>query len=229
MNFDNYKFHPSGVEALNTKPKSKKAEFSETAITYLTKIWAEETKQVKEEIENKYCAKGTTVESESIELLNEYSGTNYEKNELQINNDFFIGTPDILTYPVIDIKSSWNYLTFLKAISKPTNKVYIMQVNCYADIMDIDKGELCYALVNTPESIVNRELNSLNYKGYTEKKIQDEEERIILLHNFDRFKIEERLYFRAIARNDELLDNTKKEIIKARKWLNNYDPHKILI
>ena len=90
---------------------------SETVKNYLLEHWIEENLGRITDVSNKFIEKGLAVEEDSITLLSQVTGEFFKKNIDRFENDYLTGTPDIITEDgiIIDIKSSWSLLTFLKA------------------------------------------------------------------------------------------------------------------
>jgi len=163
MNFDNQKFHCSSLGSLMTDPRSGPG-LSETCKGELLKIWIAAKYNRRKPIENKYIEKGNMVEEDSITLYSRVQKKFFKKNIETFENDFIIGTPDIITESVKDIKSCWDIFTFYSNIIKPLNKDYIWQVNGYCDLVGLKSGAIVYTLINTPELILEQEKSRLRYK-----------------------------------------------------------------
>ena len=164
MDWSNYKFHCSSLGALLTEPRSGPG-LSETCKAHLLECWIKETYGREKDDTNKYVEKGNMVEEDSITLYSRVSRKLFNKNSETFENDFIVGTPDIITKDsVIDIKSSWTIYTFFTNIHKPLNKDYVWQINGYMALLGLNAGWLVYCLVNTPEVIVEQEKSRLRYK-----------------------------------------------------------------
>ena len=117
----------------------------------------------------KYIEKGKEIESESIALKSIVEGVKYNKNEIEIYNDYLQGTPDIYVgedgiynaTKTSDIKSSWDYPGYLKKIHVPVPKSNVMQVQAYMDISGATEGEISNCLVNTPDFLKMDAYNQL--------------------------------------------------------------------
>jgi hypothetical protein len=120
--------------------------------TYLKKWYAEQKSGVRDEIRSKYFDKGNMCESDAIDIAAERLGLGMlEKNQVHFNDDHFQGTPDIYTDElVIDTKCSWDYATFLDAITSPINKDYEAQLQVYMHLLGLKKAKLVYVMLDTP-------------------------------------------------------------------------------
>jgi hypothetical protein len=162
------------ADLLVKKENSTKVVLSDTCIEYLMEEYAWRTarkQSVTKEMDMEYTQKGKEVEEESITLLSRVDFDIYHKNTERVNNDFLSGEPDIFLGEAImrarkitDIKSCWDYPTFLKKIHKKADNGYDWQVKGYMDITGADEGDIAYCLVCMPESIQNDYRRRLLYK-----------------------------------------------------------------
>ncbi len=132
-------------------------------------------KWIKEQLYNrhktfvsKYTTKGLIMEDQSIDLVAEYLGMGLLlKNERRFENDFIIGTPDIVTNElIIDVKNSWDFSTFPLFENDPPDG-YFYQAQCYMELTGVHKFKLVYTLQDTPPHLIEREAWQLvNHLGY---------------------------------------------------------------
>jgi hypothetical protein len=115
------------------------------------------------EIKSKYLEKGIANELGAIELVNEVLGTNYQKNEDRLTNDFLTGECDIVGEDEIpDIKCSWDRFTFSEAkTSAKTN--YEWQCRGYMELWDKPKSSIIFCLTDMPDSMILKQLESASY------------------------------------------------------------------
>ena len=109
-----FKIRSSSLAEIMTDPKGKAETLSVGAKTAIAKQAKEFVYGFDEKITSKYMTKGVDVEDQSIELLNSVLFSNYKKNETTLENDWLVGTPDLICDDgvVRDIKSSWSLTTF---------------------------------------------------------------------------------------------------------------------
>ncbi len=163
MTFDDYKFHPSSLGLLMTDSRTKEP-LGETAKTHLLECYVEKMYGRKKDITNKFIEKGLLCEEDSFDLYSLVKKKLFVKNTETFENDFFIGTPDIIDgNTVIDAKTSWSIFTFFSQIAKPVNKMYFWQLQSYLDLTGKDHAKLVYCLVNTPFKLVEDEKRKLMY------------------------------------------------------------------
>lgn len=178
------------------------------------------------DISNKYIEKGLAVEELSITLYSRVKKTFYVKNVEVLENDYFIGTPDIIeSHAIIDLKSSWSIHTFFETIHKPLNPLYKWQLQAYMDLTDNDQAKLGYCLVNTPENLINDAKRKLGYQmgvidtdadeTYIEACKQIDKEMI-----FDDIPIEERYIEFTIERDKKDIQKAYEKIELCREFLN---------
>lgn len=162
--FDTYKFHCSSLGEIMTGQRGKENEMGETCKKHLLECWIDETYGRKQNIENRYVRKGLMVEESSITLLSRLKKQFFAKNQQVFENDFIIGTPDIVTSDMVrDIKSSWDIYTFYMVLYKPVNKAYEYQVRGYMDLTKRDLASVDYVLIDTPEPLINDRKRKLMY------------------------------------------------------------------
>lgn len=149
------KWHPSQIGKLMTNGRGK-SEMGETAKSYIRQCAKEDFYNYTTELNNKYINKGRDQELESISLLNAVRFTNYQKNEVTMENDYLIGTADIvLDDKIIDIKSSWSLDTFPATPEEGYNSLYEWQLRAYMMLYDRGMAELIYCMVTTWDEFLN--------------------------------------------------------------------------
>ena len=130
-------------------------ELSDTAKSWLEKLWRKKIKNVEEFLSNKYIEKGLSEEEMGISLLSKIDGNFYKKNLEHFDNGVLNGTPDILFGDYVDdVKSSWDLKTFMDA--KMTD-LYYGQLQIYMELTGKRKARLRYCLVNTPDKLIDDE------------------------------------------------------------------------
>lgn len=146
---------------LNTK-KNAPFELSDTAKSWIEKLWRKREKGVEEFLSNKYIEKGLSEEEMGISLLSALDGNYYKKNEKHFDNGVLNGTPDILFGDYVDdVKSSWNLETFMNA---EMTSLYCGQLQIYMELTGKKKARLRYCLVDTPEKLIDDEKRRVMWK-----------------------------------------------------------------
>ena len=150
------KWHPSSLGKLMTESRTKSETLSQTTKSYIASKAKEDFFGYNSFISTKAMQKGTDWEHESIELVNQVRDTFYIKNEETIENDFLIGTPDIiLDNSIIDIKTSWSLETFPAISAEGINKDYEWQLRGYMMLCDKQSAELIYCMIDTDDFLLS--------------------------------------------------------------------------
>ena len=224
MNFNNYKFRCSAVGNLFVEPQSKAAkdagELSETTKTWLNEIFIEQYYGRRKEITSKYMTKGNICEEQSISIVQDALDETYiEKNEHRFENDYIVGTPDIvLDGMVVDVKTCWDLWSFFK--KDATNKLYYYQLQSYMLLAGRTKSALFYTLVNTPEHLLDADIRKATYQ-YEAEELTEAIDNIKINSTFDDILINQRykaFYFDA---DYDFADKLKVKVEKAREYLND--------
>lgn len=178
--------------------------------------------------------KGTIAEDESIKLLSKIDGIEYSKNKRVIANRYFKGIPDILVGQyrkyitgVKDVKTVFDLPEFLSLVDAPPRKNDVWQMMGYLDILGIESGEVCYCLVNMPESMMIQEEERLRAK-YTaldieEAQIQRKLAAVKFSMVYDDIPEQMRVVRHTIQRDSIKLREAHSRVTLARKWLKDLD------
>lgn len=214
--FNNYKFRCSGLGNIMTKSRTADP-LSVTTKTYLKELWIRETYGRDRDYQTitKYTQKGTMVESDALDLFEEVTGQKYFKNIQQLENDFIMGKPDI-SKPLIDVKSSWDIFTFAKVDEAYVVKEHKDQILGYAWLTSQTKGEIVYALVDTPDMLVTDEMYRLSFK------ISDEEaEKYKNNFKFDDILAKDKIKRYTIEITESEIELLKAKVILCREYMNS--------
>ncbi len=137
-------------------------QLGDTCIDYLMDVYAWETQGMinvsRESMDLMATSKGKKVEGDAITLLCRHDKVLYKEHKETIENEFLTGHLDIYlgeevmqAENVTDIKSSFDYPSFLKKIHTGIDNGYREQVAGYADITGASEGYIAYCLVDNPE------------------------------------------------------------------------------
>ncbi len=176
--------------------------------------------------------KGFVLEKEGVDMLSKIDNIQYSKEINVISDDYFIGVCDIrcpVNNKIIEIKTSWNAANFMKN-KKSGYKLPIeiwAQVQGYLHLYNLQKGQVCYVLVNTPPHLIEQEWANL-FKRYTYGEITREkyDEGCYKLEGFfDYNKIPEK---KRVIRFDidysvDFINKAKHKMGMARQWLNEFE------
>lgn len=196
-----YRHRASAAGLLLTNGKDE-LKLGTTMTTYLKKWYAEQKSGVREEIRSKYFDKGNMCEADAIDITAERLGLGIlQKNQVHFNDEHFQGTPDAYTGElVIDTKCSWDYATFLDAITSPINKDYEAQLQVYMHLLRLKKAKLVYVILDTP--------GEANYG-----------EDIFYSH----LPINERFFAFDLEYDKEMIEVMQEKVNNCRTFLNDYD------
>lgn len=235
--FDNYLFHPSMLGRLMTESRTKDS-IGETCKKALMECYVREKYGRKKKLDNQYIRKGLAVEEDSITLYSRVQKKLYFKNEEQISNEYFIGTPDLYdgesireAKTIVDIKSSWDIHTFFNVLIEPINKDYYYQGQAYMDLTGADTFKLVYCLVNTPETIINDVKRRLMWQMGALTELDplylDAAEQMEKEMRFDDIPLQERWIQYVIERNDKDIEKAHQKMIVCREFLNKMEESKM--
>lgn len=141
-----------------TKPREKGQTLSVGAKSYIEGLAKSHVYGITREFATKETLKGQIVEPDSLALLNEVLFTSFTKNTQHFENDWIMGTPDIIGPDrVHDLKSSWSISSFPANFRNAYDSGYEWQVRGYMMLTDRDASEIDYCLVDTPDELIGFE------------------------------------------------------------------------
>ena len=229
--FDTYKFHPSSLGLIMTESRTKE-EIGETCKAHLLECFVTQKYGRYKDITNKFIEKGLLAEEDSIDLYTLVKDKLFIKNEELIQNDFFVGTPDLFEGEtiktasiIIDLKTSWDIFTFFQSMHKSVDKKYFWQLQAYMDLTGATEGRLVYCLVNTPYKLVEDEKKKLTWTMAVIDTDEDKAyieacKRIDKNTNYDDIPIEEKYIEFIIKRDQEAIDKAHERVKICRNFLN---------
>ncbi len=223
----NFKIRCSAIGQIMADPRTKKdkeaGNLSATAKTYLRNWYIEDQFSRKKEFTNKFLEKGIAVEDEAIALYSKISGKEFlKKNEKELANDYCTGTPDVITDIVVDVKSSWDIFTFPLFDEELKNKDYWWQLQGYMWLTDKKEAELAYCLVDTPEALIIKQINTEKWNAVGTLSPEEEtalEEAVYQNMTFDDIPEKLRVKTFAVHRDDEAIEQIKQRVEKSREFL----------
>lgn len=187
----NFKIRASASGKLVTNPRSKNELLSETSKSYLKEWATEQIFGVKNEIKSKYLERGTKEEDNAIDFAIQVLDLPMVlKNEKTFENEYFIGTPDLIVDDTIfDIKCSWSAFSFPFFEKEIPNNDYRCQVNVYMNLLGLKKAKIVYILLDN--ELINHKYdidNSLRVKvfnfEYDEELIKNLEKKVLYSRNY---------------------------------------------
>lgn len=136
-------------------------ELPKGCITHLANIFRSEFWKRRDDVNNKYVLKGNIVEEDSLQLMSDFDGAFYKKNDEYFDNEFAKGCPDNIDETTVrEAKSKWNLKTFDESELIDEWK---WQVKCYLWMTGREIGVLYCLLVNSPLSMINNEITRAFY------------------------------------------------------------------
>lgn len=224
MKYDKWLAHCSMLPLLMTKSRVK-GELSETCKTELTKIWIENEYGRKRDITTKFTEKGIICEQDSIDLLNGGEKNLFKKNTRLFSNDFITGTPDIVNPEgIIDIKTSWDLLSYVQSDEDKARKTYYYQLLGYMALSGRNKGHIAYCLVDTPDSFIRDELYKMSFQIDPEKQPEEykaKEQEIVKNMKFGDIPEEKRVKIFDFEFSKEDIESVYLQVELWRKFLND--------
>ena len=194
--------------------KSKNTDISQTAKSYIEKIFIENEYGFSEDIYTDPIIKGKVMEQQAIELISELDRKYYCKNELNYKNEYMSGTPDIIYKDrIIDIKIPDDYENFFKSDIK---SLYYAQGQAYMDLTGLKIFELVYVLMPEPDNFLNSKLQRLSYKLSQEE--YDKAEMQLINNNkiINSLPLSQRVKRYMFEYNPEYIESVKLQVERCR-------------
>jgi hypothetical protein len=128
---------------------------------------------------------------------------------------------------ITDIKTCFDYPSFLKKKNVPLPIAYTMQVQGYCDITGAGEGEIAHVVADMPESMINEFKKKLFYKMEVATEENPEfKAKWEILENSMRFHdiaVDERVYKQKVIPFTEREQQQVYDRVKVcREWLNNF-------
>lgn len=199
-----FKARASAAGNLMVMPRGKTETISKTTQSYLQDWAKEHIYGIRKQIKSKYIDKGLTNEDYAIDqAINMLDLPFVLKNVESFEDDYFTGTPDIVTdSEVLDIKCSWDAFTFpLFAEQIPTDD-YFYQLQVYMHLTGRKTARLVYVLTDTPAEMQWGEI--VTYE-----------------HVADKFKIKKF----TVKYQPEVIEQLQQRVIAAREYISLITKH----
>lgn len=217
-----FKIRCSAIGQIMTNSR-KKGELSKTTQSYLDLWIKEKIYDRQKQIQSKYLDKGNMCEDESIKFISQYLGIKgLVKNEMFFTDEYMTGTPDLIIKGddlkfadsdlVIDVKNSWDFSTFPLFYDNVPNKDYYYQAQGYMNLTGAKHYKLIYTLMNTPESLIEKEYKFSDAVDYDE---------FAKHYNYDNVDNKYRIKVFAIKRDDEVIEQINQRVIECRQYIDN--------
>lgn len=150
----------SSISKIMTSPRTKGAEWSETAISAMLELARESMFGVRKSLDDMRCIeKGKFCEDAGIDLYNSvflYDLKKVDSSERR-SNGIITGEPDLIAASSgkgVDIKVAWSLLTFPLTEDQAGKKAYEWQARGYMCLFDLPAWEIAYCAIDTPEHLL---------------------------------------------------------------------------
>lgn len=203
-------------------------ELSSVAIKYLLRRYAFEKYRKKTAAigpQRSSIAKGTELEGEAIQFIQELHGTKLEIPENSTGNEFLFGKCDAIDRSrkeIIEAKVIWSMDTYMSNYRQLPKKVWY-QVQGYMDIHQLERAQVYYVILNTPAHLLERERakfwEKYQYGEIDKEKYLEESERFDLAYTINTIPKKRRFINFEVNYCPELFPKVYRRIEKARDWL----------
>lgn len=213
-----FKCRASQIGKLMTNDRSGKA-IGETAKSYIKEWYISEITGKQKEIKSKYFERGNSMEIFAIDRVSKHYGCRLQKNEIQLENDFFTGTYDARTIDrVIDTKVPFDAFTF-PFFENAIDKDYYSQLQIYMNLTGLEKASLCYCLENgSPEQIEKLSWQIARDLGKDEPDIKDWD---LAEKNLDYSHLPDNLRIKVFEfeYDETFIEKAKERVLESRLYL----------
>lgn len=213
-----------------TEPRSKSEGISETTKAHLVDKFVSVKYGRQSDIQNRYTIKGLAVEEDSISLYSRFTKKYFKKNEVQLENEFITGTPDLYIGEsieaadhIIDLKSNWTIFQYFRTTIKDIDKMYYWQLQGYMALTGAESATLAYCLVDTPDQLIFDEKRKLLWKmGVTTDQDPDYLaacDELDRLMKYEDIPMQEKVLETKIERNEDDIQRLYKRIEYCREYM----------
>lgn len=210
-------------------------QLSESAKDYLISLYGKEKYGFKRAslggVQTSTTLKGLALEQEGVDMVSKLDKIKYFKPSESISNDFIIGLPDAISMSrdkIVDIKTSWDFSSFGK--NRKNNKLeyrHFAQMQAYLELYNIEYGQVCYVLCNTPQHLIDREkmllMTKFSLGEITREKYEDKAEQYNFMFNYNRVPLSKRVIRFDVKRDRSFIDFVNRKVIMCREYLNEYE------
>lgn len=224
----------SSLGSLFTEPMAKAdkeaGNLSKTAKTHLKSVYVREKYGRERDIVTRQMKKGLEQENLSISLLSRVLKKVFQKNEERLNNDFVSGLPDIYegesiknATAIYDVKSSFDFFTFIANVGEPLDKDYYYQLQGYMFLSGAQVAYIAYCLVDCPQWMIEGEkyklLKTMNVISDESPEFLEAAAKVDRAMTFEDVKKEDRVLIFTVNRDEEVIEKIGQKVSKAREYL----------
>lgn len=215
-----FKIRCSAIGKIMTNPRTKGELLSQTAKSYIEDEVLRAKYGINKTFSSRYTDKGNLVEAQGIEMgANALELGFLWKNEEHFENDFLTGTPDVNTNDLLlDVKCSWDATTFPFFATEIPTKAYYYQLQGYMELTGKTEALLVYALVNTPEAMVEDEVRRAHWSAFLIDEDLALRDEVMSRHNFDNIPLGRRVKFFKVQKDDQVINEIKERVELCRVY-----------
>jgi len=209
---------------LKLKRSKQPAPLSDGAKSRVKEVFLKDLYGLENDIWSKEMDKGNECEDESIKLFAKVSGNfGVKKNLETFENDLFIGTPDIITdTEIIDIKTSYNGLTFPWFDEEIPTPGYEIQLQVYMYLTGRRKAFLAYCLTDANEDAIQDEIRRETWRqkviDVSQEKAEEIDKKVRLQMEYNRIPDILRVKVWAIEYDRKIIDKLIERVELCRVY-----------
>ena len=213
-----YKVHCSGISNIMAKATKDRtiSVGAETTIKdwYISNLYA----RSKPQATSKYTDKGNEKEGDAIRFLSKVHGDFYSKNNQTFENEYLVGTPDIITPDaIIDIKCSWDCFTF-PYFETELNKVYWAQMQGYMALTGKKRAVVAYCLMDPTFDQIEYAISDY-CKTHNCERTEEIEEKVIAQMSYENLPTNLRLKEFEVLRDEDYIASVYDRVTAMRDFL----------
>jgi len=226
--------------------KRDNPELPSGAKTYCEKWLKEKLYDRRKNFQNKYLEKGIQCEDESIKFAaNSLQWGEVTKNEEWFSDEWMEGTPDIITQlfldqiikgepsdkelpVVIDMKNVWDCFTLPLFEPEIPTAGYETQLQVYMELVtqeykiEFNNALLCYALMDAPLNVMEKEMRKLSWDEGYQGLISDEiRQRVHREMTYSDMPHELRLKVYHVKRDPAIITELRTRVEMCRSYISN--------
>lgn len=174
--------------------------------------------------------KGNDLEADAVKLLAKRDRVKYKQGVEFEKNDFIFGRCDIYSperNKVVDIKVSWGIHSYLPNHVAELSTKYWMQMQAYLELYNLEVGEVCWVLLNTPPFLLEREKTKFTEKYMTgeidAEKFEENMERLDLNYDYSKIPRKRKIITFVVNREKSFMEQVYKKVEKCRSWMAEFD------
>ncbi len=174
--------------------------------------------------------KGNDLEEDAVKMLSKRDRTKYIRGQEFISNDFIFGRCDIYSperKKVVDIKVAWGIHSYLPNHITELSTKYWMQMQGYLELYDLEVGEVCWVLLNTPPFLLDREKTKFTEKYMTgeidAEKFEENMERLDLNYDYSQIPTTRKVITFVVKRERGFMQKVYEKVGLCREWMAEFD------